>query len=508
MIRRILLVTALLIVTFHASAFAVGVQPLVVDLTARPGDRVAFELILSPSDVQEVVNLVLYQPVQLITGNLTYQLGDAATFPAVDWVRLEADRVVVPPNEPRTVRGEISVPFDASGHHTVVVMVEPETDMSEGTIAIRIRYAVRVNLFIERPGLRPRAEIASFDLTSDEEGNPLLDLVLRNPTPVMYDAAAEVTIHDSERRLIQRVRLATEASRQSGREATRIYPGAEVQYTGVVTEPLFPGEYDVRLYVRYADGLQIVQRYPVTVEPGQFVQTERGNRLRLQPDRIAVTLRPGGISSQVIQIENRMQESYSLRFSARDIEPEYPRSVFAAVEMQLRAPSPELEPRRMVRPVLTLRTSRDADLAPGGYYGYVDVHVSQGETYVETYTVPIYVILDGPAHYAAEIIGVHTEAFEGEQTYTVEVRNTGDIHISPRGTLYLKDESGTILRTIPLVLQPGVDDILPNLSGLLIGSGVLVDPGVYTAEIRIIEQDQVIGTTEVPLHIETAEEEG
>lgn len=505
MIRRTLIapVLLLLLTVFSMQAFAVGVQPLVVDLNVRPGDRTSFELILTPTDVQQVANLTLFQPVQLITGGLTYQETDPATFPAADWIRLESQSVVVPPNEERVVRGEVTVPFDASGHHTVVIMVEPEADPAAGGIAFRIRYAVRVNILVDRPGLRPRAEVASFELVKDEEGNPTLDMLLRNPTPLQYDAAAEVTIHDSNRRLIQRVPLATGASRQSGRESTRIYPGAEVQYTGLVTEPLFPGEYDVRLFIRYADGMQIVERYPITVEPGEFVQSERGNRLRINPGTVDVSMRPGGLGSSVVQIENRMQEPYTLQYSARDVMPEYSRSIFGVLDVQLRAQDGELGARRTARTVITVRSDRDVE--PGGYYGYLDVHLLQGEEHVETYTVPIHVLVDGNITYSADVVGVHSEVLDGEQLYTVDMRNASVAHIAPRGTLYLKDGEGVIQQTVQLTMQPGVESILPEMSGLLVGSGIQVDAGEYAAEIRITHNGSVIGVEELPLNIEPAE---
>lgn len=502
MSKRSLIIPVVLFLLVFASipALAVGVQPLVVDLNLRPGDRETFELILSPTDTQQIVNLTLYQPVQLITGGLTYQEGDADIYPAIDWIEPDSTQVVVPPREETKVTGHVEVPFDAAGHHTVVVMVEPQPDEAAAGITFRVRYAVRINLLIERPGLRPRAEIASFELLKDEEGSPTIEMLFRNPTPLQYDAAAEVTIHDESRRLIQRVPLLTAAAQQSGRESTRIYPGAEVLYAGVVTEPLFPGNYDMRLFVRYADGMQVIQNESIAIASGEFVQSERGNRLRIQPEKVDIAIRAGGVASQVVQIENRMRETYDLQYSARDVLPEYSRSIFGAMDIQLRAQDVQLGDRRTARAVITARSDRN--IAPGGYYGYLDVNLLQNNEPVESYTIPIHAVVEGQIEYVADILSIHTEELDDEQLYTVDIRNMSAAHISPHGTLYIKNaESGVIQETIQLSLQEGLDAILPELSGLMVGTAPALKPGEYTAEISVTHGNKAIGTEEFSLTI-------
>ncbi len=46
-------------------------------------------------------------------------------------------------------------------------MVEPAVDETDVGITFRVRYAVRINIDVDRPGLRPRGDILNFDLKAE-----------------------------------------------------------------------------------------------------------------------------------------------------------------------------------------------------------------------------------------------------------------------------------------------------------------------------------------------------
>jgi len=486
---------------FSCGVFAVGVRPLVVDLDLRPGGVEEFELVLSPGESEEIVNLNLYQPLQLLTGGLTYQEGDPETYQAIEWVKLENNRVVVPPGEEKTVKGRVEVPFNAGGSHTVVVMVEPEVEQAKTGITFRVRYAVRINIVVDRPGLRAQAEVLDFGLDEDEEGNPVMNMRLRNPSALHYNASAEVTIRDEKRRLVERVELRTPAAWQSGRGTTRIYPGAEVLFTGDVTEPLFPGDYQMKLFVRYAEGQQVIMSRDLSIESGDFPKAQEAARVKVEPETIDVRVRPGGASSAVVNIENRTGGPLCVKMGARDIESGYERSVYKHTQVQLRGNSEfELDARRRGRTVLTIRLPRDIE--PGGYYGFLDIGVFSGETIIEKHSVRLDVIAEGKMEYKAEIVSLYTDFQDGEHLFTVDVRNLGSVHILPRARMYLKDGNGKIVRTLWLTLQEGLDSILPGQAGLTIGTARDIEPGRYMADITVMCEAGEIAAGELPVVIE------
>jgi hypothetical protein len=481
--------------------FAFGVRPLIIDLDLMPGDTRTFELVLTPEATQKVVGLTVYQTTQLKTGDLAYEKGDPNICPAVNWIELESHQVIVAPNEEKTVKGKVAVPFDAGGSYTVAVMVEPAPDESDFGIVLHVRYAVRININVQRPGLRPWSEIAEFQLLPDEKRSPVVTTLVSNPSPLYYFAAGEATIRDQKRRLIERVTLRTQAAQQAGRDETRIYPGAEVLFQGQITEALLPGEYDLRLFLRYADGKQVIKSKRVTVKEGDFVQ--RITHLKLQPETIAVNLRPGAAASQVLQMQNRTDKALSIKLGARDIASEYPQSVFSSLDVQLRGQGElTLEPHRQDRNVFIFRSTKD--LEPGGYYGYLDVHAySEEEELLETYPIPISVLVGEGWENLAEVLNVDYDYYDGEYLFSADVRNLSKAHIVPTGTLYLKDDQGVIKRTLRLELLEGVDSILPQRAERLVASvRDVLEHGEYTGDIRILDGDVEIGAAELPLVIQ------
>jgi hypothetical protein len=98
-IKRITLCLVIGMVILMASqgALAFGVRPLVIDLDLKPGDTRDFEIILNPGSNDETVLLSLYQPIQLLDGNLAYQEPTPETFPSVNWVQLDKHEAKVYP---------------------------------------------------------------------------------------------------------------------------------------------------------------------------------------------------------------------------------------------------------------------------------------------------------------------------------------------------------------------------------------------------------------------------
>ena len=76
------------------------------------------------------------------------------------------------------------------------------------------------------------------------------------------------------------------------------------------------------------------------------------------------------------------------------------------------------------------------------------------------------------------------------------VQNLGSIHIVPTGTVYLKDSTGQIVRTVPLRLPDVETIILPEQTGLLVSPDFLIMPGEYTAEVHVFADGQELAVKE------------
>lgn len=499
--RGLVALAVSLVLVASSPSGAVGVRPLVLDLDMRPGEAAEFELILSSPRRPETLNLTMFEARQSQDGSLNYAPADSARFPAAHWVTLEAQRVVVRPGEEVPVRGRVQVPYDAGGSYIVVVMVEPETPLSTG-VAIRVRYAVRLHIRVQRVGLRPAAELLRFELVPDEHKAPILSMHMRNPSRLLYDVSAQVTIRDDTRRLVERVTLHTAASAPTGADTTQIYPGADVVFTGAVQQPLYPGEYEVRLFMRYADGRQLVKTRQIVIREDEFQTTGRTRPLAVFPERIEAELHPGAVAARPIQLRNDDPLPLWAHVRGRPIAPGYSRSVFDAMDVQVRGDAVvEVESRRTGRTVLVLQAPKDVDV--GGYYGYIDVDVFRGDEHIDTVSVPMEVTVPGAWEPRATVLDV-AYASNGQRTlFSVEVHNFSPVHIAPTGVIYLHDNDGVVVDTLSLRPEEDVVHILPDRSGLLLAEADQIAPGRYTAEVHVRYNGRTLDMADIPILIET-----
>lgn len=486
----------IVLVLAEGHSTAAGIRPLVLDLAVNPGDTAEFELFLTPGDKQERVEFTLYRPVQMQNGNLGYEQADSKTYPPSAWVSLPKSAVSTPGQETR-VAGSVRIPYDAAGSNIVVIMVEPEFAKKDTGVSLRVRYAVRLNIRVDRPGQKPSAQVSKLELARGEQGEPVVRALIRNASPMDYLTSAEATIRDSKKRLVERVEVKPEGSWTSNISEPRLYPYAEVLYYGMPKEPLPPGDYELRLFFRYASGLQITEVKSVQVKPGDFVYPKSSVlSTKVTPTEIEFEARAGAVTSKGIKVENRASSPIRVILEPAEIETDYPRSIFSASDVEVRnGASFQLLAGRAATVVLTARLPKD--VAPGGYYGLLRVKsISPDGRLLEETTVDLAAIVPGKAARAVEVASLNADRTGAEALVSMVIRNSGDVRLSPKATLVLRPANGNATLTSRLTVE-GADrpTVLPGrfltLSGLLSG----VAPGKYTAEIRVYEDEAQIGAS-------------
>ncbi|MFP4661300.1 MAG: hypothetical protein ACLFPF_03840 [Halanaerobiales bacterium] len=499
----LIITLALLTIIFSLPVVAVGVSPLVLDFDLRPGDSSEFELQLRPGETRETVKFTLFHPIQKMNGDFTYIEGDPSVHPAISWVTLEKEQAVVIPGGENLLKGSVNVPYGAEGTHSVIIMVE-QVDNEDGTqplLTFKVRYAVRLNINVDTPGQRVEAELIDFGLESDENGAPILYTNFKNSSYIHYFASAEATVRDTNRHLIERVLLISEAAERAERQATRIYPGSEVKFTGDITEPLFPGTYELQLTLNYADDRKIIERRTVDIGD-EFVKSENIRFLSISPDIISRELRPGAAVTQVIEVKNNSDKEVQVNLAKRDIKPEYQYSLFSTGEFQLRGENSfTLEPRSSKRIVLIYRSTRDAESA--GYYGQLEMEVlaKDGE-YIETNIVDLQMVIGEGHEYSTEVRELAYQGEGDDKVVSVNLKNSGSVHIIPEGEISLKNSNGEMVRNLDLQMKEGPEYILPGTTGTLLTSSLNLEPGEYTAEIIIRNQGEEVETVEIKLNIQ------
>ncbi len=496
-----LMVFILLIFSCAFSASALQVRPMIIDLDLEPGDTEEFELVLSGGALaRQSVSLTLMHPEQNIDGRLNYHEINPEINPAVDWLRLESNEVTIPANENAVVRGTVDIPFDAWGSHTAVIMIDNDTiEQDTSFLGFRIRYAVRVNINIESPGQRPGVEIIDFSLEPDDSGRPIALVHFKNTSRLRFPAVADVTIRGEDRRLLERIPLFSQATSLSRRDDFQVYPGSELLYRGEVTKPLFPGDYEIQLFFRYADGRQIIQRETVEITE-EFIREEEMKHLTADPEEILVSTLPGASSTQMLKLTNHFSEPLLVKTYQTDIKSNYEHSVFAEQEVDLRGDREfVLRPGGVYHQLLIFRPPRD--LKPGGYYGYHDIEVyNLNHDKLEEHKVRLSSSVEGEIEKRAEIVDLSHDRGDNSDTLSLTFKNTGNTHIIPRARVQLFDNNNEIYANIDMRLQQE-ERILPGFNSFLSAERRLITEGDYKAVVILEADNEELDTEEFSLTI-------
>ncbi|HRW92573.1 MAG TPA: hypothetical protein P5560_06470 [Thermotogota bacterium] len=489
---------------FSSLLFAIGVEPLSVDIAGEPGSVATFNLTLSPEDQDVPVLLSLFQPFQEESGSIAYQKVDAETYPPIDWVKLPSATVTVRANERLDVPIEVDIPFGTKGTYIVTLMVEPQTTSTSGMIVFRIRYAIRITIRVSAAGLRETATVERFEIVPDDRGEPTILVKLLNDSRLDYLASMNVSVRDSRGRLLERVPLLSEASVSSGRDSTRMYPGAAVFFLGKPEKILSPDLYKLQILARYNETQRIYSE-EFQVSASEFVFPEaRDLYLMFKEQNIQLDLKPRSVKTQIIEVENQSAEAVQVKVHQEDVIPNDPNSI--GDWLTIRGQSEfELVPGRSNRLVATLKIP---DAAKDGTYYSKIVYTAYKEQEPQVTKSVLLAVVIGSQQKEVQFTSLSFDAMPSGQGLSTLFQNVGSIHISDctaeLGILNPVDK--TMVSTAQLELSRS-GWIFPGESFDLFGSPLpRLEPGEYLVRGRLLEKGQEIMTFETTLQVPEASE--
>ncbi|MGM0501983.1 MAG: hypothetical protein ACQERJ_05605 [Bacillota bacterium] len=495
--KKLVVLSMLLCAIVFSSAIvlAAGVKPLVIDVRARPGDQKEFELTLTPSGKEEQVKFDFYKPVQLLTGGLKYQ-KETEHFAAKDWISLAENEVTLYPDRKKTIKGSIKIPFEASGSHTVVIMVEPQQKVRrKNGLRVKVRYAVRVNIRVQRAGVYPQADIVEFDLAADKKNKPQVRAMLENPSQLDYLVAAEATVRDQKRRLVERITLKSPEGNSPELNQTRMYPQSKVAYVGAVTKRLTPGQYKVRVFFKYADHGQIIKAKDVAIKAGQFdfPSPDELAALNVQPQKIMLNLNSPAYKSQIIRLTSQLAETAEIKISTREVKENYEHSVVDWISIRGKKEF-KLPARKRGQVITTTVVPRD--LKSGSYHGSIVLEAFQANTgkAISEQVIPITVVVGEEHDYQVELEKFYLSQDDKGYLLNLDLFNQSAIFIKSKAEVIIKDKQGQFVERLNLTFRGDKKEILPQSSGLLQGRAKKLKAGDYQAEIKIIHNNQELKT--------------
>jgi hypothetical protein len=315
-----LLVCALLCGVAQFSVAAdFAVSPMMIDLegVARSEHEFSFT-VFGKADGN--VKLELFDMSQLETGYMGFtqaSLDDGDSM--ASWIELDETRFRIREGEETKIRGSVTVPPRAAGTYLVGVMVEEDIPEEEQSgIAIRVRYAVVLNMRVE--GSVNRRIKTSFEELAvvEQEDGIYLQGVFENASAIDNWLESQVQIRGEDNRLIERVTLKTQSAWQRGDDGSRVFPGAKVTVFGKLENAIAGGDYQMLVRNRFAEKTQPVYRDTIRIEPSAELlaeakqpeaQVEPDAAIELSPGRLDVEIKPNGTSLSPFMLTNNTSES-------------------------------------------------------------------------------------------------------------------------------------------------------------------------------------------------------
>jgi len=253
------------LVSFPVAHAGVAVSPLQQEVSVQPGGESTFFIELTnvqrgfnPS--REEVRLEVVDFAVSPEGAIAFGPETAHARSAKDWVRLDADRLVLEPGEAHQVKGEVSVPYGVGGDHWAAVMMTFGPPKTQPGVNVVLRTASGVFVRVVRQGyvVRPRIRslkvvLPSFDALSEgtsqdeEEASLSLRVVVdvMNEGEFSFLGSGIVTFYLDGRRKVASVPLSAPRS--------RVLPGDSRFFEGVLGVPLQPGTYVARCVLAATD---------------------------------------------------------------------------------------------------------------------------------------------------------------------------------------------------------------------------------------------------------------
>lgn len=486
---------------------ALGVQPLIIEMKPKPGETVPFTInLIATEKTSEQVKIALYQPIQLPTGELSFREPDPTSFPEGQWVKLNRENALVMPDGKVDVSGTVKIPLNAKGSHNIIVMIEPLTVQKMGSMELRVKYAARLALDIDAPGLRPTARVSDFEITRGEKGEPVINIKAENNSLLDYLTTANVTIRDNRtKRLVERVELRPEIGWRYQNTEMRLMHGCILHYYGTPQEALLPGQYDVRLFYRFGNSGQILLSKTIDIKDGDFVYpAAKLRRIKITPEEVAFSGKPGTASTKGIRFENRSDKQVTIRLQPEEIDTGYPYSLIKKTEIEFKNNQEfSLEPGRMAVSIMGVKFPKDAPAQ--GYYGLLKVTVLSSDptpVVLEEYKINLEALVPGKHQTSAELTSLSGDRDGENYILSAIIKNTGNIKISPFAELVIKDKDGRLAGATKLTVEgTGNPSVIPTKLLTLTGSVNSLKPGLYKAELKIFEGTVEIGASQSKLEV-------
>jgi len=453
----------LLLILYFGCLYAIGVEPMSVEIEADAGASAEFILTIRGEAQDTVTKITPFQPLQQETGDITYQQVDAEVYSPIGWISLDQNEVDVPAGGKTDIPVKVNIPFGIRGTYILTLMVEPEAAQGEGMIQFKIRYAVRVTIRVNSSGIRENAKVDAMQFVPNEKKAPVLQVKLNNVSGLDYLCSVNASIRDETGRLIENLKMMTDSEQKRGQQGIRFYPEASLAFLSLPEKIVSPGKYRIQAIVKMNDFQRIFQQ-TVEIKKDEFIFPDaRDFYLVIDNTKRLLQLNPGGVKTDVIQASNESQQSIDVSVQFTDVVSDFENSIKYFVSFR-GEPKFTLDPGRSNRLVTMYKIPRDA--TPNTYYGKLIYTASKDGTPITSETVTMAVQIGEKKTPSATLSNISSN---GEIVAAV-LENDGQVHLADLlGEIsVLRKETNEMISTVE-VLPIDNSWIFPTQEFSLIG---------------------------------------
>lgn len=476
-----------------------AVNPLLFELMVSPKETKEFSFMVVNGHPKKTEKFHIYKTdlEMALDGQLEFPEAGSTKWSAAEWVELSreievageakwvelGEEIEVKPSQGKTIKGRITVPRRAKGSRFLCIMVEPivegekraqeETGVGRRLVMppapFRIGILVLLTVKTKRKSLT-RAKISSLNVDTSEEGL-VFTATLTNKGNIHIRAKGEIVVKDKTGRKWEKCKL------EAGKKGT-VFPDSARNFTATIRR-IPAGDYTVRASITYAGRKRTFIEIPLTIAP-EIAKVGKALAIDfdLEPDVLEVKTFPGAYRSETVKFSSNEAETIHIKVHAENIEGLDPR--WSCVKwLKIQPTEFDIKPGKGKSVKLVLSDIPEG--TEGGRYTRIvssatikgSKEYPSGKETILVMTVPK----------TLEMSGELTKLNIRKNEFIMEFRNTGNVHLEPKGTLTIKNKE--TLNIAGDKIPFGEELILPDESKEFAVPLPLLEEGTYIVEAAV-----------------------
>lgn len=510
----------------HAQT-SVSLTPLLVELTAAPGDTQTFDILLTNESKAASAHFRVFATDVIQKPNGDYRVIEAgeSQYSCAKWIKLSTDEATLGPGEGLSVTGKLTVPRGAYGGRYAAVAFELAPEKRSGSEEVFAsnefvqRFVTVVEVSISAPKVKKTLSVSGFTVVPARdnpryvslfgEGALILAAQVKNEGNTHVFARGSLTLRDGSGRRLRQIPLG------SGRGV--VLPETEVNMVSVLPAGLAPGNYIADISVKYGGMRPAQAKVPFMVGGGDASAKGIEGETKLapfsvEPSDVDLSYPPGAVVARSVVVENRSDEPIHVEGKALPLvydeegelvqEAVQPDNWSCADWIELKPASFDLKPKgkQVVRVLITIPKEQ-----AGGRYANLVFTGSPGGPEAASWTgeagAVVFLTVGKKVEKQAELTELIVEDGGPSvgRVFSTTFRNTGTTHVKPQAKFVVKKHA--MPESIPGVeyVGPGswveVDSVdLGEFENVVLPGGTRLvragyarplEPGKYVVEVTV-----------------------